>query len=81
MECHDNLIHENGLEILGEAAKRLPAALTDTRPEIEWKSIAGVRDKLVHDYFGVNMDILWDVLTTRVPALLKQIDVVVQDIG
>lgn len=40
-----------------------------------------MRDKLVHDYFGVNMDILWDVLTTKLPALLKQIDDIVQDIG
>lgn len=54
--------------------KHLPATLTSTHPEVEWKSIAGMRDKLVHDYFGVNMDILWDVLTTKLPALLKQIN-------
>lgn len=69
------------IEILGEAAKRLPATLTSTHPKIDWKSIAGMRDKLVHDYFGVNMDILWDVLTTKLPALLKQIDDIVQGIG
>ncbi len=40
-----------------------------------------MRDKLVHDYFGVNMDILWDVLTTKLPALLKQIDNIVHEIG
>jgi len=46
------------IEILGEAAKHVPATLTRTYPEIAWKSIAGMRDKLVHDYFGVNLDIL-----------------------
>lgn len=62
------------IEILGEAAKHLPSALTSAHPEIEWKSIAGMRDKLVHDYFGVNLDILWDVVTTKLPALREQLD-------
>lgn len=69
------------IEILGEAAKHLPTTLTSTHQDIAWKSIAGMRDKLVHDYFGVNVDILWDVLTTKLPVLLKQIDDIVQDIG
>jgi uncharacterized protein with HEPN domain len=43
--------------------------------------MTGMRDKLVHDYFGVNMDILWDVITTRLPPLLKQIDGMILDIG
>ena len=43
--------------------------------------LTGMRDKLVHDYFGVNMDILWDVLKTKLPALLEQIEDIVRDIG
>ena len=69
------------IEILGEAAKHLPTTLTGARQDIAWKSIAGMRDKLVHDYFGVNVDILWDVLTTKLPVLLKQIDDIVHEIG
>jgi uncharacterized protein with HEPN domain len=69
------------IEILGEAAKHVPATLTRTYPEIEWKSIAGMRDKLVHDYFGVNLDILWDVLTTKLPVLLKQVDGIIEETG
>jgi len=67
------------IEIIGEAAKHMPATITSAHPEIEWKSIAGMRDKLVHDYFGVNMDILWDVLTTKLPALFGQIDRMLKD--
>ena len=67
------------IEILGEAAKHLPATLTNAHADVEWKAIAGMRDKLVHDYFGVNLDILWDVLTTKLPGLLKQIDDIVPD--
>ena len=68
------------VEILGEAVKRLPATVTGRHQEVAWKSISGMRDKLVHDYFGVNVDILWDVVTTKLPALLAQIEAIVQDI-
>ena len=61
------------IEIIGEAVKHMPTAITIAHTEVEWKSIAGMRDKLVHDYFGVNMDILWDVVTTKLPPLLGQI--------
>ena len=64
------------IEILGEAAKHLPARLTSAHPEVEWKAVAGMRDKLVHDYFGVNMDILWDVVTTKLSTLLNQLDAI-----
>lgn len=62
------------IEILGEAAKRLPTSLTSASPDIEWKNIAGMRDKLVHDYFGVNLDILWDVLKAKLPPLLARVE-------
>ena len=67
------------IEILGEAVKRLSAELLAANADVEWKRIAGMRDKLVHEYFGVNLDILWDVLTTKLPPLRAQIDRITQD--
>ena len=69
------------LENIGEAVKQIPSAVRRKYPDVPWKDMAGMRDVLVHDYFGVNMDILWDVLKTKLPALLKQIEDIVRDVG
>jgi uncharacterized protein with HEPN domain len=61
------------LEILGEATKKLSPALRESHPEIPWKSMAGVRDKLIHDYFGVNVDIVWQIIQGELPALMEQV--------
>ncbi len=50
------------LEIIGEATKNIPADVKFQYPEIQWKSMAGMRDKLIHDYFGINYSIVWDVV-------------------
>jgi uncharacterized protein with HEPN domain len=57
----------------------MPPAVASAHPDVEWKSLAGMRDKLVHDYFGVNMDILWDVVTTKLPTLLGQVDSILKN--
>lgn len=51
------------LEIIGEAAKRLPAELTDAAPEIPWRMVCGFRDHLAHAYFGLDEDTIWDVIS------------------
>ena len=61
------------LEVIGEASKRLPAPFRDSHPEIEWREIAGLRDIVVHQYFGLDLDIVWDVVTNRVPDLLVRL--------
>jgi uncharacterized protein with HEPN domain len=60
------------LEIIGEAVKNLPAELTDKYPEIPWKNIAGMRDRLIHHYFGVNLKMVWGVVENR-PEDLNQV--------
>jgi uncharacterized protein with HEPN domain len=49
------------LEIIGETTKKLPNDFTQNYPEVEWKSMAGTRDRLIHHYFGVDYDIVWDI--------------------
>lgn len=62
------------LEIIGEAVKHLSADFKKKHKEIEWKKIAGLRDKIIHYYFGVNWDILWDVIKNRLPKLKEQLE-------
>lgn len=61
------------LEILGEAAKRVPDDVRRKAPEVEWRKIAGMRDILAHAYFRIDLDIVWDAVTTKVPAMVAPI--------
>lgn len=62
------------IEILGEAAKLLSDETKRNYPNIPWKDIAGTRDKLIHDYFGVNIDIVWDIAKNEIPFLSTQLN-------
>jgi len=61
------------LEIIGEAAKKVPDDFRATHSEVEWRAMAGMRDVLIHDYFGVDLELVWDVVRNRVPVLRSQI--------
>lgn len=57
------------IEILGEATKLLSNETKSKYPDIPWKEIAGTRDRLIHDYFGVNIDIIWDIAKNEIQSL------------
>ncbi len=61
------------IEILGEASKSLSNETREKYPHIPWKDIAGTRDMLIHDYFGVNIDIVWDIVKNEIPTLSAQL--------
>jgi uncharacterized protein with HEPN domain len=57
------------LQIVGEAAKKISAATVEAHPEIPWRSMTGLRDRVVHDYFGVSLAIVWDVVARHLPPV------------
>ena len=62
------------LEIIGEATKRLPDDARALSPAVPWKAVAGMRDKLVHDYVLVNVEIVWRTVREDLPPLLSEVD-------
>ena len=65
------------LEIIGEATKKIPADFKVKWGSIQWKNMAGMRDRLIHDYIGVNYSIVWDVFNNKIPELYEQIQSVI----
>jgi uncharacterized protein with HEPN domain len=66
------------LEIIGEATKKIPVDFKLKWNSITWKNMAGMRDRLIHDYMGVNYTIVWDVVKNKIPELHKQINKVLE---
>lgn len=66
------------IEIIGEAAKNLPNSLKKEHSEIIWKDIIGTRDVLIHKYFGLDLEILWNIIKVDLPDLKKKIDDIIK---
>lgn len=67
-------------EILGEATKQIPSNIRSKYSKVPWKEMAGMRDKLVHAYFGVDIDVLWETIIKRIPELKNQIQEIIDDL-
>ena len=67
------------LEIIGEAAKKIPTNIREKYPDIEWKKIAGLRDVLAHEYFGLDLEVVWDIIENKLPILRKKIALVLKE--
>lgn len=67
------------LEIIGEAVKNIPDDIKTRHPDIEWKKIAGLRDILIHAYFGIDLEILWDIKENKIPELKEKVSEIISE--
>lgn len=68
------------VEIIGEAVKNIPQSFRNKHKEIEWKKITGTRDKLIHEYFGVNLELTYKIVKEDIPELKQKISKIIKDL-
>jgi len=78
----DEVIYDatlRNLTVIGEAVKAVPSEMRERYPDIEWRRIAGFRDIVVHAYFGIDNETVWDIVRSRVPVLLERIEEILEE--
>ena len=68
------------IEVIGEASKRIPATITADYPNVPWKKMAGMRDKLIHEYFGIDLEILWQVAKKDLKSIRPAIRIILKEL-
>ena len=69
------------IEVIGEAAKNVSTEIRDRHSDVEWRSMAGLRDRVIHGYFGVDYEIVWQVATEKAPELREEIGAILEEEG
>lgn len=69
------------IEVIGEATKKIPQFIRNKYPSIPWKKMAGMRDKMIHEYFGIDIEILWKVVNDEIPPLKPLVRDVLKNLG
>jgi uncharacterized protein with HEPN domain len=64
------------LEVLGEAAKHIPADVAAQHPRLPWREMAAMRDRLIHHYFGVNLDVVWGIVELELPGVVAELEAI-----
>ncbi len=81
---HDETLQRafvRSLEIIGEAVKQLPNDLKQRYSHLDWRAMAGMRDRLIHGYFGVDYDIVWDVVINKIFMLQREVEHILRQEG